>query len=569
MIKAILDKNTRVHHSRGKNKSHFCIYTPLEYSKEIIDVSLNLYFSLGKDYKEIYKKKKINLEEVKVKLENLKAVDLACGDGNLLVILLEELIELSKVIYGKYRFIPSWISGYDIDNQALLLLKNRVEETLEKYQLIDEFKDILETLNFKNRDSLLVSEEKYNLILGNPPYFGEKNHKEIFDKIKESHFGKRYYEAKMDYLYFFIEKGIELLEKDGILTYITTNYWLRADSGKKLRDCIKENSNLCYMNNINKSVFEYAPGQHNLIFSLKKIEKLDFKGLFNKNNNKKIEENIVFIRNEKEEYTMEIEELYDLENKIVLCNLQEKEFSKKLLEKRSFFLEEKFNINQGIVTGLDKAFIFSECADKYKEYLKPLYKNKDIDKYAITKKNQFWILYLSKKANLPPILEEHLKQYYEKLCKRREVKIGVRNWWELIWPRDEKIFKEPSIVVRQRCKSNVFAYSDGDFYGSADIYYITAKVGICEDEEEILFYTLGYLNSKIFYEWYKINGKSKGPNMEFYSKPLQKTPIIYPKDNLKVKKIVELVKQQIKFYSEDKEILLNKCFNNILENIEL
>lgn len=569
MIKAISDKNTRVHHSRGKNKSHFCIYTPLEYSREIIDVSLNLYFSLGMDYKEIYKKNKIDFEEIKVKLKNLKAIDLACGDGNLLIILLEELIELSKVIYGTYRFIPSWISGYDIDSQALLFLKNRVEETLEKYQLIDEFREKFKTLNFKNRDSLLVSEEKYNLVLGNPPYFGEKNHKEIFDKIKESNFGKRYYEAKMDYLYFFIEKGIELLEKDGVLTYITTNYWLRADSGKKLRDCIKENSNLCYMNNINKSVFEYAPGQHNLIFSLRKTEGVPFKGLFNEGNSEESEGNIAFIRNEEEEYTMKVEELFDLENKIVLCNLKEKEFSKKLLDRRSFFLEEKFNVNQGIVTGLDKAFIFSECEDKYREYLKPLYKNKDIDKYSITKKNQFWILYLPKKAILPPILEEHLGEYYEKLSKRREVKIGVRNWWELIWPRDEKIFKEPSIVVRQRCKSNVFAYSAGDFYGSADIYYITVKAEVFEDKEDMLFYTLGYLNSQIFYEWYKINGKSKGPNMEFYSKPLQKTPIIYSKDNKKIKEIVKLVKKQVKLYSEEREVSLNNYFNDILENIEL
>lgn len=36
-------------------------------------------------------------------------------------------------------------------------------------------------------------------------------------------------------LYFFIEKGIELLDENGILSYITTNYWLRADGAKKLR----------------------------------------------------------------------------------------------------------------------------------------------------------------------------------------------------------------------------------------------------------------------------------------------------------------------------------------------
>lgn len=553
--KAISDKNTRVKHKRGKNKSHFCIYTPLQYTKEIVNISLNHYFSLGSDYKEILikkdnndNKKKINI--IKEKLEKLRAIDLSCGDGNLLITLLEELIKISKIVYGEYRFVSSWISGYDIDNEGINILKTRVLEILEKFKLKDDLRGSIESLNFKNIDSLKVFDESYNIILGNPPYFGEKNHKEIFDIIKKSDFGKKYYEAKMDYFYFFIEKGIELLEKDGVLTYITTNYWLRADSGKKLRVCIKENTNLYYLNNINKSVFENAPGQHNMIFSLKKE---DFKN------------NEVKIISSCNNFTINSKNLYDEEGKIVLSDQKEYEFSKKLLGNKSFFLEDKFNINQGIVSGLDKAFVFSNWIEDYKEYLKPFYKNKDINKYSIEEKNKFWILYLNKNSNLSSILEEHLRVHYEKLCKRREVRNGVRNWWELIWPREEKIFKEPSIVVRQRCKTNVFAYSCSNFYGSADIYYITPKSGLNEDKEELLFYTLGYLNSEIFYKWYKVNGKSKGPNMEFYSKPLQKTPIVFVEDKKILKNIVNLVKEQILQYSDEREIILNDYYNNIIE----
>ena len=553
--KAISDKNTRVKHRRGRNKSHFCIYTPLEYTEEIVNVSLNLYFSLEADYIEILTKKysdgnEKKLNEIKEKLEKLKAVDLSCGDGNLLITLLEELIKISKLVYGEYRFMPSWISGYDIDKEGITLLKTRVLELLEKFKLKDELRGSMESLNFKNIDSLKIFDESYNIILGNPPYFGEKNHKEVFDIIKKTDFGKKYYEAKMDYFYFFIEKGIELLEKEGVLTYITTNYWLRADSGKKLRGCIKEKTKFCYLNNINKSVFENAPGQHNMIFSLKKE---DFKN------------NEVQIISNGNCLTINSKNLYDEEGKIVLSDQKEYEFSKKLLKNKSFFLEDKFNINQGIVSGLDKAFVFSDWIEDYKEYLKPFYKNKDINKYSVEEKNKFWILYLNKNMKLPLILEEHLRIHYEKLCKRREVKNGVRNWWELIWPRDEKIFKEPSIVVRQRCKTNIFAYSCDNFYGSADIYYITPKSDLDDDKEELLFYTLGYLNSEIFYKWYKVNGKSKGPNMEFYSKALQKTPVVFTEDEKILKNIVNLVKEQILKYSDEREIILNNYYNSIME----
>ena len=76
--------------------------------------------------------------------------------------------------------------------------------------------------------------------MGNPPYLGEKNNREVFQKIKNTSFGMKYYEGKMDYFYFFVEKAVELLEERGILVYLTTNYWLKADSAKKLRNTLKE-----------------------------------------------------------------------------------------------------------------------------------------------------------------------------------------------------------------------------------------------------------------------------------------------------------------------------------------
>ena len=48
----------------------------------------------------------------------------------------------------------------------------------------------------------------------------------------------------MDYFYFFIEKGIELLEDRGTLVYLTTNYWLRADGAKILRSTLERMENL-------------------------------------------------------------------------------------------------------------------------------------------------------------------------------------------------------------------------------------------------------------------------------------------------------------------------------------
>lgn len=42
----------------------------------------------------------------------------------------------------------------------------------------------------------------FDIIITNPPYIGEKGHKEIFREIKQGTLGK-YYQGKMDLFYFF------------------------------------------------------------------------------------------------------------------------------------------------------------------------------------------------------------------------------------------------------------------------------------------------------------------------------------------------------------------------------
>ncbi|WP_297408051.1 TaqI-like C-terminal specificity domain-containing protein [uncultured Cetobacterium sp.] len=207
------------------------------------------------------------------------------------------------------------------------------------------------------------------------------------------------------------------------------------------------------------------------------------------------------------------------------------------------------------MSGADKVFVFKEYEEKFKDYLKPFYKNKDIGKYEVSEKPPFWILYLDKKTKLDRSVYDYLKEFEDKLSLRREVVHDRINWWELQWSRDEKIFKIPKIVVRQRCKTNNFAYTENEFYGSADIYYLTSK-----NENINLFYLLGYLNSDIFYSWYNYIGKKKGKNLEFYSTPLKETPIFYSDKLEEILYIEDLVKKQLNNYSEERQEKINEFF---------
>lgn len=498
----------------------YSVYTPNKIATKMVQTALTNYFAGSK-----------NLE----KLSKLCVCDLSCGSGNLLLPMLEALIELSKEITGKYLFYSNWITGFDINQEAVKILQKKGEELLRKYSLSGN-------IDIFHEDGLTFEGKKFDIILGNPPYLGEKNNKETFYKIKNTSFGKKYYEGKMDYFYFFIEKGIELLENEGELIYLTTNYWLKADNAKKLRYALKKSGSFREITLYNTSLFTKAKGQHNIIFNWKKTEKKD---------------ETVKITLPEKSFQSTNTQIYDENGKIILADNETREYNNNVLKVSNYRLDDLVNINQGIVSGHDKAFVFDSFQEQFKDYLKPFFKNKDIGKYS-NDKNSFWILYLDRESELTPVLENYLMDFYDILSARREAQINRIKWWQLQWSRDKEIFSKPKILVRQRCKTNQFSYDDGEFYGSADIYFITTK-----NENINIFYILGYMNSTSFLKWFKYNGKNKGKNYEFYSTPLKETPIYYPENKDEIDYIEKLVKKQIVEYNEMVQEEIDNYFRKI------
>ena len=126
-------------------------------------------------------------------------------------------------------------------------------------------------------DNFLSSDinEKFDIIIGNPPYLGQNYNAEIFqDYIKKYPICAKYFVGNMDLFYFFIHLGIEKLNPGGILSFITTNYWITKSkkTGIKLLKphILDECYLLQYFDLSNLKIFNGAKGQHNCIFVLQK-----------------------------------------------------------------------------------------------------------------------------------------------------------------------------------------------------------------------------------------------------------------------------------------------------------
>jgi len=76
----------------------------------------------------------------------------------------------------------------------------------------------------------------FNIVIGNPPYVRQ----EILGELK-IYFQKHYtvYQGTADLYTYFIERGVSLLQEDGIFSYIVANKWIKSNYGEPLRKWMK------------------------------------------------------------------------------------------------------------------------------------------------------------------------------------------------------------------------------------------------------------------------------------------------------------------------------------------
>jgi len=399
----------------------------------------------------------------------------------------------------------------------------------------------------------------FDIVIGNPPYIGEKGHKELFREIKNTTLGNRFYQGKMDLFYFFFHVGLDNLHQNGVLAFITTNYYPTAPGGKKLREDIKSRSIIEKLVNFNElKIFKSAAGQHNMVTILVKGQDYEAtsKTCITKHTGDAtpdILESIISWQDERTNYfVVKQKDLYDGVNydiRIAGTSTEDQDPIQTTLSKikdQGVLLGLICNVNQGIVTGADKTsrkhiekykinahigdgiFVLTDSEvnalnliAKDEEILRPWFKNSDIYRWNTKITTNENVLYLDRsKEYVENKIEAHLKKYIEIIKHRREVENGTIKWWKLQWPRKKNIFEGAKIVVPQRSPRNTFGYNDIPWYASADVYFLTRKVN-----DISLKYLLALLNSKPFYLWLYYRGKRKGEMLELYQTPLSEIPI--------------------------------------------
>jgi adenine-specific DNA-methyltransferase len=410
----------------------------------------------------------------------------------------------------------------------------------------------------------------FDIVIGNPPYVGEKGNKELFRPIAATDFGKKYYYGKMDLFYFFFHKGLDIGNANAEVSFITTNYYPTAFGGKVLRKDFMDRTNIRRLINFNElKIFESALGQHNMITMLTKKKTSEpaqnclckISGVANS----AILRSVLYAGNSDNNYfehrLVHQDKLYDGDEyyiRLLGTGGNGADSVDSILSKIAAApqtLKGIADIKQGIVSGADKytdahqskfalgipkgTGIFVLRKDEIDQlvlselertkYVKATYKNHEIGKYMIDYENNLFVFYLTDYTpaeDVPNILS-YLEQF-KPLLENRLVTYGESYpWYSLHRARNEAILgSSRKIVNSRRAKGNTFALSNENYFEQSDLMITVVKKQFADRFPTK--YVLALLNSKLYYLWLKNRGKVKGDMLELYGKPLEEIPIKAP-----------------------------------------
>jgi hypothetical protein len=343
----------------------------------------------------------------------------------------------------------------------------------------------------------------FDIVIGNPPYVRQEKIKHLKPSLQQQNY--QTFTSTADLYVYFYEKGHQLLKEAGILSFISSNKWMRAKYGNKLRNFLRDNTAVLKIIDFSGyRVFEQTVDTNIILFSKGKPKdshsvcfveiKSDVKNVI-----EYINQNWQTIPQEKlsdNAWTLADEKVMALKENIERVGKPLKDWG--------------VRIYRGVVTGYNEAFIIdtetrnrilANCKDeeerkRTEEIIKPVLRGRDIGKYYY-KWAGLWVI-LATKHPISPCVLDYLKNYKEALKNRA----GSQEWYELQAPPSKK--KINLLLMDKVGYSDIgfrFAYIPKEVVGLNTTYFII-PYGHTKDRKKILLYLLGLLNSKLIKFYY-------------------------------------------------------------------
>lgn len=396
----------------------------------------------------------------------------------------------------------------------------------------------------------------FDIVIGNPPYVRHELIK-VQKKALETNF-KDVYAGTADLYVYFYARGLQLLKKRGNLAYITSNKFMRAGYGKKLRTHLTEKTTLHSVIDFGDlPVFDATayptivitrsdPPTKQAQFNALTVDTLEIL--------QQLPQQIDSLAWSMPQTALPPEG-WSLVDPDVLALMTKLRQAGQPLER---YVDGKFY--RGILTGFNEAFVIDEATrerliaeDPHSaEVIKPWLRGRDVKRWRVDWENLYVIIIQNgkdKNANYNwsvakseqealdifrktyPTVYKHLAEYQKQLEKRYD---KGEYWWELRACAYYEEFDRPKIIYPDIAKHPEFAYDESGRFGGNTLYIIPTS-------EKFL---LAILNSSITHFFYgNISSTVRGGYFRFIATYMSQIPI--PSFTNEMKQKVETTVQKL------------------------
>ncbi|MGL2689188.1 DUF7149 domain-containing protein [Helicobacter pylori] len=355
----------------------------------------------------------------------------------------------------------------------------------------------------------------FDCIIGNPPYIRQEHIKDLKPLLEKQY--QDFYNSTADIYTYFFALSYHLLKEKGFSAFITSNKYVRAKYGAKLREwLLKKTTIVSYMELNALKVFESAAVDTSIMNFIKQTPPKEsvfkyYEPTPNDKDDLKSTPSLLMKQNalSTESFIFANATLLDLRDKMESVGTPLKDWG--------------IQINYGIKTGCNEAFIIptekrdeilKNCDDTQKDergmsererterLIKPILRGKDIKRYSYEWAD-LWVInthngYTSAfKSKIPPIdiekypvLKAHLDSHYNAIVTRSDQGDTPYNLRNCAYLED---FEKEKIVYGEIVQEPRFYLDNGEcelggFYAEATSFILTG---------EHLRYLLGMLHSKL------------------------------------------------------------------------
>ncbi|GAA7571391.1 class I SAM-dependent DNA methyltransferase [Helicobacter pylori] len=354
----------------------------------------------------------------------------------------------------------------------------------------------------------------FDCIIGNPPYIRQEHIKDLKPLLQKQYHD--FYNSSSDIYTYFFALAFNLLKEKGFSAFITSNKYVRAKYGAKLRELLlKKTTLVSYMELNALKVFESATVDTSIIHFIKQPPLKEsvfnyYEPTENDKENLKNTPSLLMRQNalSTESFIFANTTLLDLRDKMENIGTPLKDWG--------------IQIYRGILTGCNEAFIIptekrdailKNCHDtqkdsmgmsereRTKELIKPILRGRDIKRYSYEWAD-LWVInthngYTSFSHKIPPIdieqypaIKAHLDSHWDKISKRDDQGDTPYNLRNCAYLED---FEKEKIVYGEIAQEPRFYLDNGEcelgfFYAEATSFILTG---------EHLHYLLGMLHSQL------------------------------------------------------------------------